>query len=75
MKNSTVYCVMNVCSCFVMGWKVRIFQSVMNTGGCSRLVWQEAALPMCYIVRKTTTRSVPLSHAGYLRTLWSLGAL
>jgi len=39
------------------------------------VVWQEAALPMCYIVRKTTTRSMPRSQAGYLRTSWPLGAL
>jgi hypothetical protein len=26
------------------------------------MVWQEAALPMCYIVQETTTMSMPLSR-------------
>jgi hypothetical protein len=30
--------------------------------------WQEAALPMCFIVRKITTKGVPQSNAGYLTT-------
>lgn len=28
-----------------------------------------------YIVRKTTTRRMPQSYAGFLRTMWPLGAL
>jgi len=36
---------------------------------------QEAALPMCFIVRKTTTRSMPQSHAGDLRLSRPFGAL
>jgi len=36
------------------------------------MVRQGAALPMCYIVRKTTTRWMPQSQAGYLRTSWPL---
>jgi hypothetical protein len=40
------------------------------------MVWRVATLPMsCYIVRKITTRSVPLSYAGYLRTPQPLVAL
>ena len=39
------------------------------------MVWQEAALPMCYIVRKTTTRSMPQSNAVYPKTLQPIGAL
>jgi len=37
------------------------------------MVWQEAAVPMsCYIVRETTTMTIPQSHTGYLRTSWPL---
>jgi len=40
------------------------------------VVWQVTALPMsCYIVRKTTTLSVPQSHGGYLWPSRPLGAL
>jgi hypothetical protein len=74
IKNCSIYCVMSVCSCVVMVWKVCIFSAVM----CSRmigvvLVWRVATLPIsCYIVRKITTRSVPQSYAGYLTTLQPL---
>jgi len=43
MKNSTVYCLVNVCSCFVIIFKSYIFQTTLNSayvvrreglGGC-----------------------------------------
>jgi hypothetical protein len=56
-----------------------IFSPVMNRGVWwveVVMVWKEAALPMlCNIVRKTTTRSMPQSYAGYLSMSWPLGAL
>jgi hypothetical protein len=33
------------------------------------IVWQEVALPMRNIVRKTNTRSLKQSHAGYLKNV------
>jgi len=47
----------------------------LGVGGGVVMVWQETALPMYYIVRKTITRSMLQSHAGYVRTSWPLGAL
>jgi len=47
----------------------------MTRGGGVVMVWQEAVLAMCCIVRKNTAISMPQSHAGYLRTSWPLGAL
>jgi len=42
------------------------FSRVLNSGTVGVVMeWQEAALPMsCYVFRKTTTRSMPQSHAG-----------
>jgi len=81
ITNRTVYCLMNVCSCFVIVLKLFIFSAV--TFGWWRwgvvTVWWVATLPMsCYIVREITTMSVPQSYAygsgyaGYLRTSQSL---
>ena len=76
--NSTVYCLMSVCSCFVMVLKFYIFSTVTH---CRRrrgvlMVWRVAILPMsCYIVRKITTKGVSQSYAGYLTTSQSLVAL
>ena len=43
---------------------------------CVVIVWRESALPMsCYIVQKTTSRSMPHSHTSYLRMSQSLVAL
>ena len=77
MRNCKVYCLKSVCSCFVIILKFYIFSILSNSGGISvGMIWQEAALPMsCYIVRKTTTRSMPQSNDGYLRTSKSLWAL
>jgi hypothetical protein len=71
MKNSTVYCLMCVCSCFVMISKFYIFSAVMHSKRRRDVVtaWRVATLPMsCNIVRISTTRSVHQSYAGYLRT-------
>jgi len=70
-KKSTVYCLMNVCSCFVMVLKLYIFSVVTHSRRRCGVVmeWQVATLPMShYIVGKITTRSVPQSYACYLRT-------
>ena len=78
MKNSTVYCVMSVCSYFVMILKFSIF-SIITHSRRKRdvvMVWRVATLPMsCYIVRKITTRRMPQSYACYLRTSQSLVSL
>ena len=78
MKNSTVYCVMSVCSCFVMILKFSIF-SIITHSRRKRdvvMVWRVATLPMsCYIVRKITTRRMPQSYACYLRTSQPLMSL
>jgi len=78
ITNSTVYCLMNVCSCFVMVLKLYIFSDVTH----SRrrwgviMVWRVATLPMsCYRVSKITTRSVSQSCTCYLSTSQSLMAL
>jgi len=71
ITNSTVYCVMNVWSCFVMVLKLHIFSAVTQSRRRWVVVmaWRVATLPMlCYIVQKMTTRSVPQSYAGYLKT-------
>jgi len=65
--NCTVYCLMNVCSCFVRFLKLYIFSAV--TPGRWRwgvvMVWRVATLPMsCYIVREITTMSVSQSYGG-----------
>ena len=77
MKNSKVHCLISVCSCFVIILKFYFFFSIVtNKVGEVAMVWWEAALPIsCYIVRKTTTRAMPQSHAGYLRTSQPRGAL
>ena len=69
MKNNTVYCLMNVCSCFVMVLKFHIF-SITHSRRRRGVVMVRrlAILLMCYIVRKITTRGVPQSYASYLRT-------
>ena len=64
ITNSTVYCLMNVCSCFVMVLKLYIFNAVthsrMRRGVV--MVWRVATLPMsCYIVPDVTTMIVPQS--------------
>jgi len=78
ITNSTVYCLMNVCSCFVMVLKLYIFSAVTHSTwrwGVV-MVWRMATLPMsCYRVSKITTRSVPQSCTGYLSTSQSLVAL
>jgi len=78
ITNSTVFCLMNLFSCFLMDLKLFIFSAVTH----SRwrwgvvLVWLVATLPLlCYIVRDITTRIMPQSYAGYLRTSQSLVAL
>jgi hypothetical protein len=77
-NSSTVYCVMSVCSCVVMVWKLCIFSIVTH---CSTrrgvvMVWRVATLPTsCFVVRKITTVSVPQSYAAYLRTSQPLVAL
>ena len=67
ITNSTVYCLMSVCSCFVMVLKFYIFRTVMHSRRGVVMVWQVATLPMRYIVRRNTTRSDPLSHTDYLK--------
>jgi hypothetical protein len=78
MQNSTVYCLINVCSCFVMILKFCIF-SIITHSRIWRgvvMVWRVATLPMlCYIVRKITTRRMPQSYACYLWTSQPLVAL
>jgi len=78
ITNSTVYCLMNICSCFVMGLKLYIFSAVTHSRRWwgVLMAWWVATLPMsCYIVRDITTRSVPQSYADYLRMSQSLLAL
>ena len=78
MENSTVYCVMSVCSCFVMILKFCIFCVITHCRIWRGvvMVWRVATLPMsCYIVRKITTRRMPQSYACYLRTSQPLVAL
>jgi hypothetical protein len=78
IKNSTVYCLKIVCSCFVMILKFYIFSAVKHISGRWGvvMVWWVATWPMsCFIVHKITARRVPLSYAGYLRTLQPLVAL
>ena len=77
ITNSRVYCLINVCSCFVMVLKLYIFSAFRYTRRWGVvMVWRVATLPMsCYIVREITTRSVPLSYAGYPRTSQSVVAL
>jgi len=64
ITNSMIYCLMNVCSCFVMVLKFYIFSAVTHSRrrwGVVK-VWRVASLPMSsYIVGKITTRSVPQS--------------
>ena len=69
---------MSVCSCLVKVLKVYIFSTVMHSSGRRGviMVWRVATLPMsCCIVREITTRSVPQSNAGYLKTPQPLVAL
>ena len=71
ITNSTVYCLINVWSCFLMILKLHIFSAVTHNRSWWGLVmaWQVATLMMsCYIVWKITTRSVPQGYASYLRT-------
>jgi hypothetical protein len=73
MRSSKVYCLISLCSWFVIIFKFDIFSAVMNSArgrGWRRvvMVWQEVAVPMFYIVRQITTRNMPHSHAGYVRT-------
>jgi len=78
ITNSTVFCLMNVCSCFLMDLKLYIFSAVTHSWSrwCVVLVWRVATLPMsCYIVRDITNRIMPQIYAGYLRTSQSLVAL
>ena len=78
ITNSTVYCLMNVRSCFVMVLKLYIYSSVTHNSRRWGVVmaWWVATLPMsCYIVREITTTSVPQSNAGYLSTSQSIVAL
>ena len=68
ITNSTVYCLMSVCSCFVMVLKIYIFSAVTHSRRRSGvvMVWRVATLPMsCYIVRKITTKGVPQSYTGH----------
>ena len=77
ITSSKVYCLMNVCSCFVMVLKLYIFGAVTHSRWWwgMVIVWRVTTLPMsCYIVRKITTNSVPQSYAGYLRTSQSIVA-
>ena len=72
-KNSTVYCLIIVGSCFVLILKFYIFSMVTHS---SRTVWRMATLPMsCYIVRKSTTKRVPLCYTCYPRASQSRVAL
>jgi len=76
IRNGTVYCLMNICSCFVMVLKLYIFSAVTQCWRGVVMVWRVATLPMShYIVREITTRSLPQSYAGYLRPSQSLEAL
>ena len=77
ITNSTVYCLMSVCSGFVMIVKFYIFSTVMHSRRRDVvLVWRVATLPMsCYIVRKITTKSVPQCYPGYLTRRQPLVAL
>jgi len=55
MINSNVYCVISVCSCFVIilkfyNFRYRFVKRREKTGEV--VVWQEAALPTCYMPRK-----------------------
>ena len=80
MKNSTVYCLINVrvCSCFATILKFCIF-SIITHSRKKRdvvMVWRVATLPMsCYMVRRITTRRMPQSDACCLRTSQPLMAL
>jgi len=70
ITNSTVYCLMSVCRCFVMVLKFYIFRTLMHSRRGVVMVWQVATLPMsCYLVRRITIMSVPLNYAGYL--IWT----
>ena len=78
ITNRTVYCLMNVCSCFLMVLRFYDFSAITH----SRrrwgvvIVWQVVTLPMsCYTVQKITTRSMPQINAVYLSTSQSLAAL
>ena len=78
MENGMVYCQINVRSCFVMVLKFYIFGTFTQSGRRRGVlkVRRVATLPMsCCIVQKITTRSVPQSYAGYLRTSQPLAAL
>ena len=72
IRNGTVYCLMNICSCFVMVLKLNILSVVTHwwwRWGVV-MVWRMATLPMShYMVREITTRSVPQSYHDYLRSL------
>jgi len=71
ITNISVYCLMNVCSCFVMVLKICIFSACTHSRRRWGVVmeWRVATLPMsCYIVREITTRSVLESHAGIHRS-------
>jgi len=75
ITNSTVYCLMNVYSCFVMVLKFYIFSAVTHSRRRCGVVmeWWVATLPMSYyIVREITTKGVPLSNSGYLRLIYDL---
>jgi len=64
ITNSTVYCLMNLCSCFVMVLKLYIFSAVTHSRMWRGvvMVWRVATLPMsCYIVPDVTTMIVPQS--------------
>jgi len=76
ITNGTVYCLINICSCFVMVLKLYIFSAVTHCRWGVVMVWRVATLPMShYIVGEITTRSVPQIYAGYLRPSQSLVAL
>jgi len=63
ITNSKVYCLMNVCSCFVIILKLYIFSGVTHSMRWGVVVvWRVATLPMsCYIVADIITRSGPQS--------------
>jgi len=78
MQNSMVYCVINVGSCFVTILKFCIFSIIIHSRiwRGEVMVRRVATLPMsCYIVRKITTRRMPQSYTGFLRTSQQLVAL
>jgi len=52
MRNSKVYCLISVCSCFVIILKFIYCSTVTNSEGTSAVtIWKEAALPMpCFVV-------------------------